>query len=108
MCSSRIAFLAEFQGVTGQLDSGRALSLLDSMLWTSMIVSAPILLAILIVGLIISIFQVTTQLQEMTLSYVPKMIVTAILLMLLGPWMMGRLTQFAINLYTEIPFIIAG
>ena len=84
------------------------MSLLDNMLWTSMVVSAPILLAILIVGLIISIFQVTTQLQEMTLSYVPKMIVTAMLLMLLGPWMMGRLTQFAINLYTEIPFIIAS
>lgn len=73
-----------------------------------MIVAAPILLCILIVGLIISIFQVTTQLQEMTLSYVPKMIVTAVLLMVLGPWMMGRLTQFAINLYTEIPMIVAN
>ena len=75
------------------------------MLWTSMIVSAPILLSILLVGLLISIFQVTTQLQEMTLSFVPKMIVTAVLLMLLGPWMLGRLTQFAINLYAEIPMI---
>ncbi len=73
-----------------------------------MIVAGPILLAILLVGLIISIFQVTTQLQEMTLSYVPKMIVTAVLLMLLGPWMMSQLTQFAINLYTQIPVIVAG
>ena len=73
-----------------------------------MIVAGPILLAILIVGLIISIFQVTTQLQEMTLSYVPKMIVTAMLLMLLGPWMMARLTQYAINLYTQIPLIAAN
>lgn len=73
-----------------------------------MVVAGPILLAILLVGLIISIFQVTTQLQEMTLSYVPKMIVTAVLLMLLGPWMMAQLTQFAINLYTQIPFIVAG
>ena len=73
-----------------------------------MIVSAPILLAILGVGLVISIFQVTTQLQEMTLSYVPKMIVTAVLLMMLGPWMMSRLTQFAIGLYTEIPMIVAS
>ena len=71
-------------------------------------VAGPILLAILLVGLIISIFQVTTQLQEMTLSYVPKMIVTALLLMLLGPWMMAQLTQFAINLYTQIPFIVAN
>ena len=88
------------------MDSGRALSLLDNMLWTSVIVALPILLAILIVGLTISIFQVTTQLQEMTLSYVPKMLVTAMLLIMLGPWMMGRLTQFATNLYLEIPSII--
>jgi flagellar biosynthetic protein FliQ len=77
------------------------------MLWTSLIVSAPILLAILIVGLIISIFQVTTQLQEMTLSYVPKMFVTAGLLILLGPWMLARLTQYALGLYSDIPAIAA-
>jgi flagellar biosynthetic protein FliQ len=87
------------------MDSGRALSLLDNMLWTSLIVAGPILIAILIVGLLISIFQVTTQLQEMTLSYVPKMLVTAGLLILLGPWMLSRLTQFAIGLYTNIPTI---
>ena len=79
--------------------------MLDNMLWTSLIVAGPILLAILIVGLLISIFQVTTQLQEMTLSYVPKMLVTAGLLILLGPWMLARLTQFAISLYSDIPSI---
>lgn len=73
------------------------------MLWTSLIVAGPILVAILLVGLVISIFQVTTQLQEMTLSYVPKMLVTAGLLMILGPWMLAHLTQFAIGLYTDIP-----
>ncbi|HKC03544.1 MAG TPA: flagellar biosynthetic protein FliQ [Sphingomicrobium sp.] len=85
------------------MDSGRALGLLDNMLWTSLIVAGPILLAILVVGLLISIFQVTTQLQEMTLSYVPKMLVTAGLLILLGPWMIATLTHFAIGLYSDIP-----
>jgi len=75
------------------------------MLWTSLVVAGPILLAILVVGLIISIFQVTTQLQEMTLSYVPKMLVAAGLLILLGPWMMATLTQFATGLYSDIPMI---
>jgi flagellar biosynthetic protein FliQ len=75
------------------------------MLWTSLVVAGPILLAILVVGLIISIFQVTTQLQEMTLSYVPKMLVAAGLLILLGPWMMATLTQFATGLYSDIPTI---
>lgn len=88
------------------MDSGRALSLLDNMLWTSMIVCGPVLVAILLVGLIISILQVTTQLQEMTLSYVPKMLVTAGLLILLGSWMMARVTQFAITLYSGIPTIV--
>ena len=85
------------------MDSGRALSLLDNMLWTSLVVAGPVLLAILVVGLLVSIFQVTTQLQEMTLSYVPKILVAAGLLILLGPWMMGRLTYFAIGLYSDIP-----
>ena len=87
------------------MDSGRALALLNNMLWNSMMIAGPVLIAILVVGLVISIFQVTTQLQEMTLSYVPKMLVTAGLLMMIGPGMMGRLTQFAINLYAEIPAI---
>jgi flagellar biosynthetic protein FliQ len=87
------------------MDSGRALSLLDNMLWTSLVVAGPVLLSILLVGLIVSILQVTTQLQEMTLSYVPKMLVTAGLLILLGPWMLARLTQFAISLYSDIPAI---
>jgi flagellar biosynthetic protein FliQ len=73
------------------------------MLWNCLIIAGPILLVTLVLGLIISIFQVTTQIQEMTLSYVPKILATAFLLILLGPWMMGRLTQFAISLYLLIP-----
>lgn len=90
------------------LDSGVALSLLDRMLWTSAVMSGPILVAVLVVGLLISVFQVTTQLQEMTLSYVPKMLVTGGLLILLGPWMISRLTGFAIGLYQSIPAIVLG
>ena len=73
------------------------------MLWNSLIVAGPILLATLVVGLLISIFQVTTQLQEITLSYVPKILTTAFLLIALGPWMMGRMTQFATSVYLLIP-----
>jgi flagellar biosynthetic protein FliQ len=73
------------------------------MLWNSLIIAGPILIVTLILGLLISIFQVTTQLQEITLSYVPKILATAFLLIALGPWMIGRLTQFAISLYLTIP-----
>lgn len=75
------------------------------MLWNSLLVAGPILAAILVVGLLISIFQVTTQLQEMTLTFVPKILVAAFLLIAIGPWMMGRVTQFATSLYLTIPTI---
>nr|WP_244624748.1 flagellar biosynthetic protein FliQ [Sphingomonas sp. So64.6b] len=73
------------------------------MLWNSLIVAGPVLIATLLVGLLISVFQVTTQLQEVTLSYVPKILVAAFLLIAIGPWMIGRLTQFATSLYLMIP-----
>lgn len=85
------------------MDADRALFFLKELVWTALAVSAPILLATLIVGLVISIFQVATQIQEITLSYVPKLLVTALMLILLGGWMLGRVTQFANTLYLSIP-----
>jgi flagellar biosynthetic protein FliQ len=83
----------------------RALNLLNDMLWNSLLVAGPILAATLIVGLLISVFQVTTQLQEMTLTFVPKILTVAFLLIAIGPWMMGRITHFATSLYLTIPTI---
>ena len=81
----------------------QALGMLNQMLWNAAIISAPILGAILIVGLLISIFQVATQLQEMTLTFVPKLAVVTLLLIFLGSWMIGRLTQFAQTMMLSIP-----
>lgn len=83
----------------------RALGLLNSMLWNSLIVAGPVLIATLLVGLLISMFQVTTQLQEITLSYVPKILVATCVLIAIGPWMLGHVTQFATSLYQLIPTI---
>ncbi|WP_034158860.1 flagellar biosynthetic protein FliQ [Sphingomonas sp. ERG5] len=85
------------------MGADRALSMLNLMLWDSLIVAGPVLIATLLVGLLVSVFQVTTQLQEATLSYVPKILVAAFLLIAIGPWMIGRLTQFATSLYLLIP-----
>lgn len=85
------------------MNQDQAVGLMNQMLWQCMLVAGPILAAILIVGLIISIIQATTQLQEMTLSYVPKMVVAGLLLIVLGPWMIGRITQFAIYSIRLIP-----
>ena len=88
------------------MEADRALNLLDDMLWQSLMVAAPILIATLAIGIAISVFQVATQIQEATLSYVPKLLVAAGLLILLGPWMMTRMTDFARGLYLAIPALV--
>jgi flagellar biosynthetic protein FliQ len=59
----------------------------------------------LVVGVLISVIQVATQIQEMTISYVPKLAVAALVLILLGGWMMGRISEFARQSYASISTI---
>jgi len=80
-----------------------ALELMNQLLWNSMLVAAPVLAATLAVGILISVLQVATQLQEMTLSYVPKLLVSALVLIALGPWMIHRIVQFATSAILLIP-----
>lgn len=86
-----------------RVEADRALNLLNDMLWNCLVVAGPILAVTLIVGVAISVLQVATQLQEMTLSYVPKLLAAALLLIMLGPWMIARITDFARGLYLIIP-----
>lgn len=79
---------------------------MNEMVWSALMIGAPIMLATLIVGLLVSVLQVATQIQEITLSYVPKLAAAAIILLLFGGWMLGRLTQFATSLYQSIPNLI--
>ena len=71
-------------------------------------VAGPILLAGLIVGLAVSIFQAVTQIQEQTLSFIPKIVVLAVLIAVLGPWMLDRLVSYVTTLYMSIPQLISG
>ena len=87
------------------MNSDEALYFLNQMVWNAFFMAAPILIATLIVGLIISVIQVTTQLQEITLSYVPKILVTAGLLIILGPWMLAKMASFARSIYSMIPTV---
>jgi flagellar biosynthetic protein FliQ len=85
------------------MDSDLALGLMRELLWNSMLVSGPVLVVALLTGLLVSVMQVATQLQEMTLSYVPKLLVSALVLMLFGSWMIHRITQFAVEMIAAIP-----
>ena len=66
-------------------------------------VAAPILLVSLVVGLIISIFQTVTSIQEQTLTFVPKIIAVFFALIVLGHWMLNEMTQFMIRLWSDFP-----
>jgi flagellar biosynthetic protein FliQ len=69
-------------------------------------VAGPMLLAGLIIGLLVSIFQAVTQIQEQSLSFIPKIVGVAALIVLLGPWMLDQLVNYAQNLYLSIPGLI--
>lgn len=68
--------------------------------------TAPILLATLAVGLIIAMFQAATQINEMTLTFVPKLIVMALILIFAGPWMLRTMIDYTQNLIRSIPGLI--
>jgi flagellar biosynthetic protein FliQ len=85
------------------MDVDMAMSLAAQTLWLIARVSAPILGMALLVGLFVSIFQVATQIQEMTLTFVPKMLAVFFVLLFLGHWMLLAITEFASALIRNIP-----
>jgi flagellar biosynthetic protein FliQ len=70
-------------------------------------VSAPFLLAGLLVGLLVSIFQAATQIQEQTLSFIPKIVVTGVVIAVGGPWMLDQLVGYTQTLFTSIPLLVS-
>lgn len=82
------------------------LTLAAEALWLTMLVSAPLLLAALAAGLIVGIFQAATQINEMTLSFIPKLLTMFAVMVLAGPWMLATLIDFMRRLITQIPQVI--
>ena len=75
---------------------------------TLAMLAAPLLISTLVIGLIVSIFQALTQINENTLTFVPKMIVIAIILVLAGPWMLQTMSSYTINLFENIATVVRG
>jgi flagellar biosynthetic protein FliQ len=71
--------------------------------FTIMLVSAPVLLVSMIVGMVVSILQAATSIQEFTLTFVPKMVIVAIVIIVTMPWMFDVVKTFTINLFVQIP-----
>ena len=72
----------------------------------TLMISAPLLITALVVGLIISIFQAATQLNESTLQFVPKLVAMFVVLLLAGPWMLQYLIDYIQRLFGSIPQLI--
>jgi len=71
-------------------------------------VGAPIMLVGLVIGLGVSVFQAVTQIQEQTLSFIPKIVGMAVLVVVAGPWMLGQLIAWTQQLYAGIPSMVGG
>lgn len=88
------------------MHSDLAMKLTADLFWTGLLVSLPVLGLTMLVGLAVSILQVVTQVQEMSLSLVPKLLAAGLALIAFGPWMLGTLCRFATGLWTRIPSLV--
>jgi len=85
---------------------GFAVQIIRSGVFHILIVSAPALITGLVVGLVVSIVQATTSIQEQTLTFVPKIAAILLSLFVMGPWMIRVLVQFAQNIFAQIPAMV--
>ena len=85
----------------------QAVEIVRDMLITALIISSPILIAGLAIGLVISIFQAVTQIHEMTLTFIPKIVAVALGLLFFLPWIINKLVDFTTRLFESIPSLIS-
>jgi flagellar biosynthetic protein FliQ len=72
----------------------------------SLKIGLPLMLVGLVVGLLVSIFQAVTQIQEMTLTFIPKILALGVVMVVMGPWMLSELLTYTENLYQGIPSLV--
>ncbi len=80
--------------------------MMSDLFWTGLVVCMPILGLTMLVGLLISVLQVVTQVQEMSLTFVPKLLTAGVALLMFGPWMLRQLGQFTTTLWSGIPSLV--
>jgi flagellar biosynthesis protein FliQ len=88
------------------MNQDTVINLATQAMMLSLKIAGPILLLGLIIGLLVSIFQAVTSIQEQSLSFIPKIVGVAVLIVVLGPWMLGQLVDYVQNLYTAIPSLV--
>ena len=89
------------------ITQGDIIAIAKDAIYTIIKTSAPVLLASLVIGLIISIFQTVTSIQEQTLTFVPKILAVFVGIMLIGPWMMDVLSDFMSRLWSDFSIYLS-
>jgi flagellar biosynthesis protein FliQ len=90
------------------MSQDQVISICVSAMGVAMKIALPILLVGLVLGLMVSVFQAVTQIQEQTLSFIPKILGLGVVLVVLGPWMLGQLLTWTSELYGQIPALVGG
>jgi flagellar biosynthesis protein FliQ len=85
------------------MDASQVFTVGQQGLWMLLMVAAPVLIVVLVVGLVVSVFQAATQINEATLSFVPKIIAAVVVLAVAGPWMMTTLVEYLQRTLQAIP-----
>ena len=88
------------------MNSQTILTIGQQALEMTLLISAPLLLTALAIGLVVSIMQAATQINEMTLSFIPKLVGVFAVMVLAGPWMLQTLVDYVQRLFTSIPQVI--
>ena len=88
-----------------QMDAGTVINIARQTIWVIVETAVPVLLVSMVVGLVISLFQTLTSIQEQTLTFVPKLIAILLTLMIIGSWMLNQITGFMNNLWNFSQYI---
>lgn len=88
-----------------QMDAGTVINIARQTIWVIVETAGPVLLVSMVVGLVISLFQTLTSIQEQTLTFVPKLIAILLTIMIIGSWMLNRITGFMDNLWNFSQYI---
>jgi flagellar biosynthesis protein FliQ len=90
------------------MDQDTVINLSQQAMTLAMKVGGPLLIVGLVIGVVVSVFQAITQIQEQSLSFIPKIIGTAVVIVVAGPWMLNQLLGYTEELFRSIPALVGG
>ncbi|ELK44755.1 flagellar biosynthesis protein FliQ [Halobacillus sp. ACCC02827] len=88
------------------MDTNMVISFAKEGIYTVLLISGPVLILALAIGLVVSIFQATTQIQEQTLAFIPKIVAVLIGLIVFGPWMLTNMVEFTANIFNNLNVLV--